>query len=122
VIKNKAMSKFLILTKIRHEFRKKSLFSHFKVNVKILNILIIFALLFAGGLYLFQISSLATKGFKIKDLEKKIETLKEQKEKIELEIADLQSTNKVQERIKNLNMVLTTKVSYISGTSSVAVK
>jgi hypothetical protein len=94
----------------------------FFVNVKIFNILIVIAICCGGVLYLANINNIATKGFKTKELELKQVELKEAIRKEEYQVADLQSVQKIRERINALNMVAVGRTEYASTASTVAVK
>lgn len=120
------MSKFLALIqnknkKERAEVRPRSWYRFF-MNVKTFNILILASICFFGALYLAQINSMAIKGFAIKDLEDKQATLKESIRKVEFQVAEMQSTAKIQERIGSLSMVGVARVDYVTGSGTVAVK
>lgn len=65
---------------------------------------------------------MAIKGFQINDLEKKQAALEDSIRKSELQMAELQSSQKITERIGNLNMVNVARVEYVSSGGVVAVK
>jgi len=120
------MSKFLALIQNKNKSEKfeakpRSWYKFF-LNVKTLNIMIIVLICLAGVLYLAEINSMAIKGFAIKDLEEQQNTLKESIRRMEFQVAEMQSTAKIQERIAGLNMVGVAKVDYATGASAVAVK
>jgi len=117
------MSKFFALTKIKREFKRTSKFVQFTFNIKFLNIVVISLILLTSVFYVWEINNEATKGFKVKEFEQKIEQLKKTSEKFELQIAELQSLGVIQEKIKslNLNMISVAKVEYLSP-SNLAVK
>ncbi len=91
-------------------------------NVQFLNVAILVAICLTGILYLAKINNMATKGFKMKELEERQTMLKEDIKKTELQIADLQSMKKIEERISGLNMASVARVEYVSPAGSVAVK
>jgi len=76
----------------------------------------------AGALYLAQINGMAIKGFAIKELDEKRITLKDEIRKLEFQTAELQSGQKIQERIAGLEMVSVAKVDYARDSGTVAVK
>lgn len=96
--------------------------SKFLFNVRFWNIIILVLISLVGVLYLGQINSMTIKGFKMKTLEEKQSAFKENIRKMELQIADLQSMQKIQERVKNLNMISVAKVEYVAPSGTVAVK
>ena len=120
------MSKFLMMIQEknknkRSEARPKT-WCRFFLNIKSLNILIVFLVCLSGILYLAQINSIAIRGFAIKALDEKQATLKENIKKLEFQTAELQSAQVVQEKIAGLEMVGVAKVDYASGSGAVAVK
>ncbi|MDD5043240.1 MAG: septum formation initiator family protein [Patescibacteria group bacterium] len=115
------MTCFLRLKKIKYELRRRSFWK--RINGLNFNVIILVLIVAAGLLYLVQINSVAAKGFEIKDLEKRIETLKDDNKNLELKIAELQSHSYLAEKIKGLNMVAVSKVDYlIPGSTAVAYK
>ncbi len=58
-----------------------------------------------GLMYVVQTSSLSTKGYEINDLEKQIQVLEQENQRLELQIASNRSMNSIQERLVGLNMV-----------------
>lgn len=80
----------------------------------LLTILLVF-----GFMYVVQTSSLSTKGYEINDLEKQIQALEQESQRLELEIASNRSMNSIQERLVSLNMVEAgDNVEYVSLTGS----
>lgn len=71
-----------------------------------------------GAAYFWQINSVATRGFKIRDLENNIQTLKEINQNLELQAAGQQTLEQVNERIKQLNMVAPESVDYLRPTGA----
>lgn len=120
------MSKFLTLIQKKsrkQRFDNKPIFWYkFLFSTRVLNIVVAAAICFVGILYLGQINSMAIKGFKIKELEEKQTALKENIRKTEFQVAELQSVQKIQERINNLGMVSVARVEYASSGGVVAVK
>lgn len=66
-----------------------------------------------GGAYFWQVNSLATRGYKIRDLEQSIQELKRSTQQLQIKAAEEQSLDKVTEKIKQLNMVAPTKFEYL---------
>lgn len=116
------MSKFFILTQIKREFKRSSKFLQI-LNIKFLNVVVIFLIVLTGILFIWTINDTATAGFKVKEFEQKIEELKKTNERLEFQIAELQSLGTIQEKIKSLNleMISVAKVEYLSP-SNLAVK
>ena len=85
---------------------------------------VIFLLLIGviGG-YIFVVNSSTLKGFKARELEQKVQALKEANNKFELKVAEGQSVTNIKEKISTTNMVPVDKFEYVAaGDSSVAKK
>jgi cell division protein FtsL len=67
--------------------------------------------------YLVQINSFSTKGYEIRSLEKKIDQLKQDQRMLEVETAELQSLQRIQNDPAVLNMVSVSSVNYVQNTS-----
>lgn len=109
------MSWFKRITKIKREINNQSFWKKlksFNFNIVILTLIVLISLL-----YLAQVNSVAAKGFEIKDLEKRIEELKESNKKLELKVAELRSRGYIGEQIQKLNMVSVSSIDYLSDTS-----
>ncbi|MFA6322626.1 MAG: hypothetical protein WCX71_04085 [Candidatus Buchananbacteria bacterium] len=78
------------------------------------NLIICFLIAFLGVGYLFQVNSLATKGYKIKELEQKVTDLKLEKSDLELEALSLQSVGSVKDKVGDLKMVSLGKEDYLA--------
>ncbi len=63
--------------------------------------------------YLWQVNTLSTKGFQIKVLEKRLGALKTEIQDLELNVASEKSINKINERVKELEMVKTAQAEYV---------
>jgi len=83
-----------------------------------IKILIIIFLVGSVFLYLLQINSLATKGFKIQALEMQMSELNESNKKLNLEAVRLRSMAELNEKVQNLDMVPINNFSYIDATST----
>lgn len=70
-----------------------------------------------GSLYLFQVNRTATSGFAVKDLNTQITELKESHQKLELQVADLQSLQQIQSATKRLELIARTKLEYVQTTT-----
>ncbi len=115
------MSKFIILTKIKRKFSRSP--KSFVFDIKFLNILIISLICLVGVLHVVEISSMATKGFRIKEIEQKIEQFKKENEKLTLQVTELQSFDTIKEKLDSLDagMVSVAKIEYLLP-SNLAVK
>ncbi len=70
------------------------------VRVGLFSIIFIF-----GAAYIFNISASATSGYQIKVLEQKTDSLQDEIQKLEVQIADNSSINSIATRVEKLNMV-----------------
>ncbi|MBU1890752.1 hypothetical protein KJ782_04675 [Patescibacteria group bacterium] len=84
-----------------------------------LSVLFFAAIILLGATYLVQVNRTATSGFAVNDLNRKISELKENNQKLELEIADLQSLQNIQESSERLKLVAHTKLEYIQPSEGV---
>lgn len=83
---------------------------------KALSITFIALLLVMGFSYLMLINDRATKGFEIKSLEKKIAELQKTQKQLQLDAADLQSIQNIQQRMNLENFVPVANISYLKNT------
>jgi hypothetical protein len=79
----------------------------------------VFTLLVAafGVGYLMQINAASSKGLEIRKLEGEISELKEEGERIELKVAQEQSVQAVETKVKEMGMVPTPKIEYVMATA-----
>lgn len=100
------MSKFFHLSKRPAKtFKRNKAFFTLSFNLKTINI-VLTALVFVFGLgCLLQANGQATKGYQIKELEKKIADLRQEKSDLALDTLSLQSLGRVKEKLADLNLV-----------------
>jgi hypothetical protein len=75
-----------------------------------------------GVLYIFEVNNAATQGYNIQSLEKQVQELKNNNEKLKIREAELRSMYNIEERTKNLNMTAPKDVSYLTLPGNVAMK
>jgi cell division protein FtsL len=118
------MSKFLLYSSINNHrtmtssrTRKKSLlnFKAIKTIVLVLAVLMVIS-------YILQVNKVATAGYEIKQLHQKINHLKEENTKLQIQAAELESRSKVEEDSTALEMVVAPKIKYLTSSSSVALE
>jgi len=116
------MSPFQKFTKVKHEFKHTNQYRSL-LKPELLNIVVIVLILVMGTMYLVQVNRATTKGYQIRDLEKRINKIEESNQKAQLEIAELQSLDSIEQRMEKLGMVPVDRIHYVKipGTS-VAVK
>jgi len=81
-------------------------------------------LLFVGAVvgYLFEVNKIAAKGFAVRDLEKQISQLKEENEKLRMQIIDIQTMPNLLTRVDKLQMVKADNVVYYQSGNQVLVR
>jgi hypothetical protein len=83
--------------------------------IKNLNLWIFGFIACLGLAYLIQVNSLATQGYKIKDLEKKVVELKHSKSDLELEALALQSVGNIKLKMDEMGMVALNKEEFLNA-------
>ena len=81
--------------------------------IKFRGIIFSFLIIFSLA-YFWQVTSLSMKGFQIKNLDKQIQQLKKDSQKLELELTVEKSMMNVDERVKGLNLVAVKNVEYLN--------
>ena len=77
---------------------------------------------FLGAFYLYEVNSIATQGFEIKDIEGQIKELDKQSQKLKIQEVELKSMNNIEQSIENLNLVSSQEVSYVEVAGPMAMK
>jgi len=121
------MSKYITLTVAKVNIPSIRFNKRRGLNLAFLNswnfkITMVGLIILLGLFYIVEINNLSTQGFKIKDLEAKINQLKAENQALELQAAELQSSNKLQSRIEELNMTTVAKVEYLSPTAEMVAR
>jgi cell division protein FtsL len=78
------------------------------INLALLAMIVTF-----GFLYLFQINSLGTRGYEIRQMEQKVKVLQAENKQLEVQRSSLSSITKIQQEAESLKMVPATNVKYI---------
>lgn len=108
------MSKFFHLSKKQPKLSCR--YPRKKISVKLLNLFILSLVVVTGMSYLIQANSIATKGYAIKDLQTKIDQLKQDGNNLQLQISELQSMDNIKNRISQLDMVSAGQAEYLAPT------
>lgn len=116
-------------TKKRSKMRdrkKKKIFhkgykGQFKAGKTMLSFVTMFMILSLGLFFLSQSNQATMKGYSISDLEKKKQELADEREKLEVEAARLQSIQGIQKDVTKTDMVPVKKVNYVNASTGVAV-
>lgn len=72
--------------------------------------------------YLFEVNSIAAKGFFVRDLQKQISQIKSDNEKLQLRLIDLKASPDISKRIENLKMIPVDKISYYDASGELVVR
>jgi len=105
---------------LKEKFYRKGIFNQ-QINSRGIFIFLFTITALCGLIYLWQINGLATKGYKIKDLEEKVSQIKDQNKKLELEVTELRSSARIAAKLKELNLVEVARVEYLTDSGSVAI-
>ncbi len=87
-----------------------------------LNFLLVVLICMAGVLYIFEVNDRATLGYKYKQKEQKIQELKDQNAKLKIREAELRSMYNIEQKTKELNMIVPQNISYMSLPGNMAMK
>ncbi len=88
--------------------RSESAVSMTHANLALLALIVI-----AGFMYLFQINTLGTRGYEIRQLEQKLKVLQAENKALEIQRSSLTSITKIQQDAEGMGMVPATDVIYI---------
>ena len=117
------MPRYFRLTKVHHTMRSVGIFMRILSAKKSWRVFLLATIAVVGFSYLATIISVSTKGYKMRDLDNKIQALKLENKKLNLEIAQKQSLARVEDWVQTSGMVLATDVQYVSSTTgTVAIK
>jgi cell division protein FtsL len=87
----------------------------------VLNVLIVITLIGLSFCYVFQANNVIGTGYEIRDYQQKIKELQSQKQKLQIEAAQMQFPQNLAEIAKNLNMEEVNQVIYLNKSLDVAV-
>jgi cell division protein FtsL len=81
----------------------------------LVNIMLFGFIIVLGICYLWQINITATSGFAVKDLNSQLADMQESQQKLQLQIADLQSLQRIQLATGRLKLSAKTRLQYINN-------
>ena len=87
-----------------------------------LKVLLFATTLIIGVLYIWQVNVSATRGFAMRDLDREIETLGTENDRLQMEVANLQSIDSVTTRVQMLGLVKVNSIDYVDASSAVALR
>lgn len=76
----------------------------------------------AGALYLYQVNSIATKGYEYKEVENRIQEAEREINKLKIQEVELKSMYNIEKATEGLNLVTVSEVSYLDIAGPVAMK
>jgi len=121
----KKMSRFLTITNstsTRIGSRKKALNSEkVKIGKITLNFILVILICMAGVIYIYEVNRLAVRGYEISSLEKQIQEIREENERIKIRAAEIKSMYKIEEEMKQINMSAPKNVTYIQLPGQMAI-
>jgi len=92
------------------------------ISLGALGFCLIAGLVFSGAVYLSQVNGIAIKGFEVRDVEKKIQILEKENQKLKIQEVELASMNTIEKSMDSLNLVGPANVSYIEINSPMAMR
>jgi hypothetical protein len=85
-------------------------------------IILAFLIIIAGSFYLYQVNDLATKGFEIRDIEKKIQDLQKDGKQMQIREVELRSMYNIEKSTQDLDLVNSSNITYLEINGPVAMK
>lgn len=117
------MPRYFRLTRVHHTMKRVGMITRVLSQKKSWRALLVLAVLGIGFSYLITVISISTHGYAIRDLEHKIEELKLENKKLNLEVAEMQSPARIEQWVQGSGMVSAADVQYVtSSTGIVAAK
>lgn len=119
------MGRLLTITRsdsVEFGVRKQAYAPQVKVGKRSLGFITIALFLVLSLFYLAQANEIATKGYKIRELEEKKTEALEKQERLNIEATRLRSIKEIQNNASNSQMVPATEVNYVSPEKSFAKK
>ncbi|HLD28314.1 MAG TPA: hypothetical protein VJB67_01745 [Patescibacteria group bacterium] len=110
--------------KCNHHFpelnKKVKLFNTIKsvFSWRLASVLLVIVTVVFGLSYLMQTNFVATKGYQIKDLEQRVEELKNNSDQLNLQYIELQSMASITKNVKNMDLIATNDVEIITPLGS----
>lgn len=92
------------------------------IGATIATLLVVGGVVFSGALYLYQVNSLATKGFELREVEKKIQQFEQEGNRLKIQEVELKSMYNIEKSAGDMNLVKTGAVSYVDMAGPVAMK
>lgn len=109
------MTKFTRFTTRRKKERlqKESKLKKVRLGNISLRMVVVTLTVLVGFVYLVQVNSVSTGGFKIKDLSQRAEELQRENKKLDLQVSELQSLRTIKEASEDLELVGVSRMDYV---------
>jgi len=111
------MTKYLKNRKISKTSKSKKRFTNI-FNKKIIGFLLLITIGISLVTYLVQINNVTTKGYEIRALEDEIAQLKDENQKLQLQLVEMQSMNHISNKVAEMNFVEVDKIKYLDTSST----
>ncbi len=102
--------------------KKEAAFGGTKISLVSLGFIFLLSIFLSGLVYLYQVNSLATQGFEMKEIEKDIQAIEKENKQLQIKEIELRSMNNIEKATEELNLVNSTNVTYIEVAGPVAMK
>ena len=76
----------------------------------------------SGALYLYQVNSIATKGYEFREIENKIQESEKEINKLKIKEVELKSMYNIEKATEGLNLITASEISYLDIAGPVAMK
>lgn len=99
--------------------RRIGLLVRFLSKQKSWRALLLLAIVAVGFSYLVTVIGTSTRGYKMRDLERRIEELKLENKKLNLKVTEMQAPQRIEQWVKESGMVAASSLQYVSATTGV---
>ncbi len=93
-----------------------------KGSLKARTSFLIASLVIVGAAYLYQVNSIAAKGYEIREKETRIQDLKKESQQLKIKEVELKSMYNIEKSMDDLNLVTSPVVSYLEENGPMAMK
>lgn len=107
---------------LKKESRKQMVAGTVKMNIFSLGLALAIIIFLTGAFYLYQVNSLATQGFEIKEIETQIQAAEKESKQLKIKEVELRSMNNIEKATEELNLVNSAEVTYLEMAGPMAMK
>jgi hypothetical protein len=93
-----------------------------RMNVISLGFALAIIIFLTGAFYLYQVNSLATQGFEIKEIETQIQAAEKEGKQLKIKEVELRSMNNIEKATEELNLVNSADITYLEMAGPMAMK